>query len=268
MVFIDYTFALVVLDLQSGDDVLRVEPDDPRVEALGGQWPRWGVFPFWGADGAGVLLSSLPRPDLPLPSPVVLTLDGDLHALPEGAAVSHDLRYAIRGQPLAADELRRPLLPHPWYLYPWLNVRMRGFSGTFEVVDLRSGRVLRTVVAEEGHSLWYVWSSPGRIYYVVSPRGSDEISPEIRALDIATGETSLVSGEQMFEELDSAFSPKPHFFISNSRDVECAEVASSSARAICEPLREAVEDVLSHPHEEYGYYIVLGRDFMDLIWLD
>lgn len=267
VLFLDHTYAIVVLDLQSGDDVLRVEPDAPRVEALGRQWPLVGTFPLWGPDGEGILLWSHRLPDRPLPS-VVLTLDGDLHALPEGATVSEDLHYAIRGQPLTADEPRYPA-PDPWYLYPWLNSRVMGFSGSFEVVELRSGRVLRTVSAGEGHSLWYVWSSPGRIYYVVSPRGSDEISPEIRALDVATGETSLVSGEQMFEESDSAFSPELRLAVWDARHVECFEV-TASARATCEPLAEAAVEVLSPPHlhEKESDYLLVGREFLDLIWLD
>ena len=248
--FLDHTYAIVVLDLQSGDDVLRVEPGDPRIEALGRQWPLAGVFPLWGPDGAGILLWSLWTGDRPLVPWVVLTLDGDLRGLPEGATVSEDLHYAIRGQPLAADEPRNPA-PHPWYLSPWGNSRMMGFSDSFEVVELRSGRVLRTVSAEEGHSLWYVWSSPGRIYYVVSPQGSDEISPDIRALDIATGETLLVSGEQMFEESDSAFSAELRLAVWDAWHVECLEV-TASARAICEPLREAVVEVLSPPTRRTG----------------
>jgi hypothetical protein len=143
---------------------------------------------------------------------------------------------------------------------------MRGFSGSFEVVELRSGRVLRTVPAEEGHSLWYVWSSPGRIYYAVSPRWSDDVSPEIRALDIATGDTSLVSAEQVFEEADRAFRPRPRLLVRRSNEVVCVEVAAS-AFAICEPLREAVEEVLRRPHED-GDIAVMGRQFMDFIWLD
>ena len=269
VVFADHVFAIVVLDIQSGDEVLRVERDDPRVEAPGVRWPSGGTIQ-WSPDGAGFLLSTPLSHDVPVPSPAILMLDGGLHVLPEGAAVSDDLRYVIRGQALVRDELRLPV-QDPWYLHPWTNLQMRGFSGSFEVVELSSGRVLRTVIAEGGHSLWYVGSSPRHIYYVVSPQGSDEIVLEIHALDITTGETDLVSGQQMFERRDSGLSPKPRLAFKYSRG-ECFEV-TAAARAVCEPLLEAVEEVLNHPYKDHPYevpagYVVVGRDFLGLIWLD
>ncbi len=153
---------LLVLDAASGEELLRVEGDNPDLGTLqgGGRHGRLALGD-WHADGNAV---SITADDYT----AILPLDGDIRVLPEGSRVSSDLRYAIHFGEVVG------LLHHALV---WDKL---------DVLDAVTGRVLWTITDEAGIRRSYkepFWVDESR--YVAFTFGSNGAE---RILDTASGE--------------------------------------------------------------------------------
>ena len=160
---------LVALDALTGAEVLRVTSDDPALGPLrnGGPYELLSMGD-WRADGNALSLtarSPTPTTFFP-PYTVILELDGTIRVLPENRFLSPDLRYAIRFGEIIEWSARTGHAP---------------LWDRWEVFDVETGRLLRTIADEDGIQRPYgqapLWQ--GQSKYVAF---------NWRLLDIATGE--------------------------------------------------------------------------------
>ena len=153
--------SVIVLDVQSGDEVLRIEAGDPRIDVHESEWSL--EVARWSVDGAALLAGSY-----------VLTLDGEVHDA--SGRLSFDLRYGA--------------------VAPRLDSGARSLT----VVDIATGQDLFTLTPEQGNRIleWY-WGMPasGKAMYATVPAGAVNERPARRAVwrivDLDTGATSIVS---------------------------------------------------------------------------
>ena len=172
--------SVVVLDVPSGDEVVRVEADDPRIDApASGSEAQWALeVTRWSVDGASLLAGGRGA------GAFVLTLDGEVHKIPyrSGYAffLSPDLRHYIssEGTPQAATSLI--------------------------VTELSTGRALLTLTPGEGELLMH-GAGPVSAKYVYTsfPDGAQHRDPSQgrrvsvgHVVDLETGETTLLSEDK------------------------------------------------------------------------
>lgn len=163
--------SVIVLDVQSGDEVLRIEADDPRIDVHESEWSL--EVDRWSVDGSALLAGSY-----------VLTLDGEVHDA--RGRLSFDLRYGA--------------------IAPGLGSGARSLT----VVDIATGQDLFTLTPEQGNRIleWY-WGMPasGKAMYATVPAGAVNERPARRAVwrivDLDTGATGIVNlDEKMRAEWD------------------------------------------------------------------
>ncbi len=153
--------SIIVLDVQSGDEVLRVEADDPRIDVHESEWSL--EVDRWSVDGAALLAGSY-----------ILTLDGEVHDA--SGRLSFDLRYGA--------------------VAPGLGRGARSLT----VVDIATGQDLFTLTPEQGNRIleWY-WGLPasGKAMYATVPAGAVNERPARQAVwrivDLETGATGTVN---------------------------------------------------------------------------
>ena len=123
---------LLVLDAASGEELLRVEGDNPLLGSLQGGG-RFGqlVIGDWHPDGNALSITADDYSGSEAHT-VVLALDGDIRVLPQDSLVSSDLRYAIHFGEVVG------LLHHALV---WDRL---------DVLDAVTGRVLWTITDEAG----------------------------------------------------------------------------------------------------------------------
>ncbi|MXW26724.1 MAG: hypothetical protein F4Z77_10605 [Dehalococcoidia bacterium] len=170
--------SIIVLDVQSGDEFLRIKADDPRIDAREADWSlevtRWSIdgtaLLVWGA-GAGTL---------------VITLDGEVRTTPTGR-LSLDLRYAADAPRLVSTGAR-----------------------SLTVFETATEREILTLTPEEGRVIFgWDWGLPasGKAIYGTVPRGAVNERPARQAVwrivDLDTGGTTTVSlDEQLRADWD------------------------------------------------------------------
>ena len=164
---------LVLLSIGSGDELLRVEADDPQMLSL--RQVGWGSadnpgrllrLGEWSRDSdalslrAGRVFEWSDRyPGVPEPQQLaILSLEGDLSVLPAGWLLSPGLRYALNpGELLTARRF--------WETdrYLWRE---------FDVVDIENGELLWTIELEQGQgiiptdpSVWGRWGDAARVVW-------------------------------------------------------------------------------------------------------
>lgn len=159
--------SLIVLDVQSGDELLRVEADDPRIGAAESE--RWSLEVIrWSVDGAALLARGSGAGDF------IVTLDGEVRETPSGL-LSLNLCYGAVAPRLSSSGAR-----------------------SLTVVELATGREILTLTPEEGRviSVWY-WGVPasGKALYATAPAGAVNERPARvwRIVDLDTGDTTVVS---------------------------------------------------------------------------
>lgn len=172
--------SIIVLDVQSGDEILRIEADDPRLDAVDSE--KWSLDVLrWSVDGAALLsMASFGRGSGA--GDFVLTLDGEVRDTPSGL-LSLDLRYGA--------------------IAPGLSAGARSLT----VVEVATGRVLFTLTPERGNRIieWY-WGTPAscRAIYATSPAGAANERPVRstvwRIVDLDTGGTTIVSPEEILRD--------------------------------------------------------------------
>ncbi|MCY3647036.1 MAG: helix-turn-helix transcriptional regulator [Chloroflexi bacterium] len=203
--------SLVVLDLQTGDEALRIEAGDSRIgppapqsKTLGElQLVRWSVdgTALWAMSHARGANQGIDRLHL------IITLDGDVYVVHQGyenrLRFSPDLRYAI-------------------------SVRWDGAPrfDSLTVTELSTGRSLLRLTGEDGGNLAHVVGPvDGQYAYAVLPLGVSEhftrwepvrglvlnsIPLEhalaVHLVDLATGETTVVDPDdgKMLDEIELA----------------------------------------------------------------
>ena len=161
---------LLVLDAASGEELLRVESDNPLLGPLqDGGWQGRLAMGDWSTDGNAVSVTASNYT-------AVLRLDGNVRVLPEGVLVSPDLRYAIEfGEVIE-------LSPATGHAPVWERL---------DVLEAETGRAVWTIEEEGGiraprhdlpDGLWFGDSK--YVAFSVWP------SAETQLLDTATGESS------------------------------------------------------------------------------
>ena len=144
---------LLVVDVASGDELLSVGSDHPGLVALRGAEPDSTLLTLgeWSANGEAISIAAnswyggyRTHPARRL-AVAILTLDGDVDVLPDGWTLSRNLRYAFR-----------PSSEHP------------GLAESVDVIDIESGRVIRTVGEADGRVVlpdsWH--QGPDRFVYL------------------------------------------------------------------------------------------------------
>ena len=166
--------SLIILDVQSGDELLRVEADDPRIDA--GESGSWSLEVIrWSADGAALLARGSGAGDF------VLTLDGEIRDTPSGL-LSLDLRYGAVAPRLSSSGAR-----------------------SLTVVELAMGREILTLTPEEGRVIsWWYWGVPGsgKAMYATAPAGAVNERPAYvwRIVDLDTGGATTVSLDERLRD--------------------------------------------------------------------
>ena len=187
---------IVVIDLRSGGEVLRLDLDDPRIGPPNPRIQAFGILELrrWSTEGRGLWFRSRLSASRSLHA--ILTLEGDLHVLTEeiGELITFpsDLRHAIAHSGWQ-DQL--------------------GFD-SLTVTELSTGRIVLMLEAGEGHFLWHV-AGPFAGRYVYATIAVDDLDqvlsrPEglggawvnlaalhegiaLHDVDLATGDGILVS---------------------------------------------------------------------------
>ena len=120
---------LLVLDAASGEELLRVESDNPLLGPLqDGGWQGRLAMGDWSTDGNAVSVTASNYT-------AVLRLDGGVRVLPEGVLVSLDLRYAIQFGEIIEWSFRTQHAP------VWASL---------ELLEVETGRVAWTVSNTDG----------------------------------------------------------------------------------------------------------------------
>ena len=162
--------SVVVLDVQSGDELVRLEADDPRIDPP----PSADDFSLevsrWGMNGDALLVSGRGTGSF------VVTLNGEVRETSIGGR-SPDLRYGIVAEP-----------------------RRRSTYDSLTVMELTTGRVVLTLAPEEGSRIWeWYWGAPPFpefMYATVPENVVDRLERIKRAVwhivDVETGATRTV----------------------------------------------------------------------------
>ena len=202
--------SLLVLDIATGAELLRIRYDDALLEPLREAAPNVEFFSLgdWHADSGSLSLiaaRSACRWCYPPDRAAIVSLDGGMRMLPEGWLLSPDLRHALRLGEIAGH--REGQHGGPFYV-----------REGFDVLDLESGEVW-TVAAEEGGGLivrewgpsagWWQerswWQEPSYIRFeelAAEPEWRDKPprEGEWRILDAAT-RTILPKTEGLMREI-------------------------------------------------------------------
>ena len=163
---------LLVLNIVTGGELLRVASDDPALKALRDNWSIERLqMGEWHGDGTAL---SVTATDYGTTLTVIVGLDGSVRVLPEDWwSLSSDLRYAIRvGEVISAVPGSAPL-GHQFIRDRW------------DVFDVETGRLLWTLGDESGiqrsdHVPTWLGGSRYLGFHLPSIGG--------RVLDTATGE--------------------------------------------------------------------------------
>ncbi len=201
------TGAVVVINLHSGEEVLRVLGDDPRI-------PPHGKLELerWSTDGGALLVSATWTA-----AHLVLELDGSVYVFPEEVrhtsefAFSPDLRYVVRGRVLSPENYDRDVLS----VLEDVRVPEKAWVESLAIVEVDTGRELAVVMADEGNVLVHVVGPvDGRMVYATVPVGElplDDAEEAASALfeamvvhvfDLATGQATPM--DQMDRSLRDA----------------------------------------------------------------
>lgn len=172
--------SFIVLDVQSGDDVLLIEGDDPRIASSpleSGE--RWSIEPVtWGTDGTSLWARDGD-------ANLIITLDGDVHVFPyqRGFAsfFSPDLRYHIALEGSLSLE-----------------------ATSLTVTEIATGQVVVTLTPEEGDRLMHgAGPVSGKYVFTSFPRGAQrgDAAHRLRVtvghvIDLETGERTLLSDDK------------------------------------------------------------------------
>ncbi|MDE2933723.1 MAG: helix-turn-helix transcriptional regulator [Chloroflexota bacterium] len=182
--------AVVVIDLHSGEEVLRLPGDDPRI-------PPHGKLELerWSTDGRALLVSAAWSSVLTA-AHLVLELDGSVNVFPEEVrstveiAFSPDLRYLVRGTLLSPENYDSDALSVLEVVRLTRGASVESLSAWVEsltIVEVDTGRELAEVVADEGNILAHsVGPEDGRILYQMVPVGE-------LPLDNAEGAASAIN---------------------------------------------------------------------------
>lgn len=202
---------VVVIDLHTGEEVLRVPGDDPRI-------PPHGKLELqrWSTDGGALLVSAIWSSVLTA-AHVVLELDGSVHVFPEEVrstaeiAFSPDLRYLVRGRLLSPENYRRDVLS----VLEQIRVPGKAWLESLTIVEVDTGLELAVVMADEGNVLAHIVGPvDGRIVYQTLPVSElplDDVERAARAgneamvahvFDLATGHDTPT--EQLDQNLREA----------------------------------------------------------------
>ena len=241
--------SIIVLDILSGSEVLRVSEEDIRLEFIGDLALR-----RWSTDGEALLVAHELRDDA---LQIILTLEGDHYVFPDEPRTSDfspDLRHAIHGR------LVRRAVPTD-----------QGGDGdvvtiieALTVIEISTGRILATVTAEEGHELSHQGGPlSGHYFYDIRPYYSFEGSVSQRnILELATGKVMVLAP-------DSGLAQEALLEYWRARDVDvlanwgcCYE--SASALDACDATVEAFREVRSARNLPSG----LRWELVGFIWLD
>ena len=172
---------LLVLDAASGEELLRVEGDDPLLAPLRAHQLTVGS---WHANGNALSLT----PGEHWLNTANVGLDGDVRVLPEGSLVSPDLRYALRfGSSVAGRD---------WFESAWASI---------EVLDTETGDVRWTISDDEGLARLSVWWDRAPTFWLGGSKYVAFYAYSTNArliLDTATGEilTLRRGTERQFED--------------------------------------------------------------------
>ncbi len=191
--------AVVVIDLHSGEEVLRVAGDDPRI-------PPHGKLELerWSTDG-GALLVSATWSSVLTAAHLVLELDGNVYVFPKEVrpmsefAFSPDLRYLVRGGLLSPGNYDSEVLS----VLEVVRLRGKAWVESLAIVEVDTGRELALVMADDGNVLVHaVGPVDGRMVYATAPVGGlplddvEEVASAMTAamvfhvFDLATGKVT------------------------------------------------------------------------------
>ena len=226
-----YPARTVVLDIPSGDEILRIVHDDvPSVLGLSlsheshywdVQLRGWGAL-AWTSDSAGVCLWLVDGDGLDgVAYDILVALDGDVRLVPcdEGAVrgspcFSPDNRYLVRGYADQGTE------------YGARNWRH------FDIIDFDSGQVLWSLESanflQEAHWEWaspdrFAWSSGASLFrFELQPPGWDAEHAEVSVIDVTTGEIEVIDGADYL----ARFHPPPR------ATTDCPENPGQSCRIL------------------------------------
>ena len=161
---------LGLFDTATGDQLLGVIGDDPRLASLPGRDMRL-YLGYWNVDGSAVSVASQ------WGRTAIVALNGDIRVLPREWTVSSDLRYALQF---------REGVKLGQHTFGWKSI---------DVFDVATGNVAATISSEGGMEVPY-----GRFYWVHGEEHAAFGSPTTRshwelprALDTETGETRPLS---------------------------------------------------------------------------
>ena len=233
--------SVIVLDVQSGDEVLRIEADDPRIDVQESEWSL--EVDRWSVDGSALLVAGS----------YVLTLDGEVHDA--RGRLSFDLRYGA--------------------IAPGLGSGARSLT----VVDIATGQDLFTLTPEQGNRIleWY-WGMPasGKAMYATVPAGAVNERPARRAVwrivDLDTGATGIVNlDEKVRAEWDWVWGLNGMTFrTSASSTAKC--VYRHQALDPCIDLNVASQEALQfiyRDQERQERNASIGQtELLGFIWLD
>ncbi len=245
---------IIVLDVQSGDEILRVEADDPRVDADAvGSDEQWALeVSRWSVDGSALLVWRTGGGSF------ILTLDGEVHEIPDERDIppnllSPDLRYGTEARRLFSAG-----------------------AESLTVVELATGRDLLTLTAADGSRIWHAYGpASGKYLYATAPLGvgSDARRDLLvwHLADLDTGNTTVVSiGDEKLQaewewiwwlqEGGWLLSPMAQCLYRH-RDLDlCADLIEVS--------QEALEFLYKDQERRERSDSIRRTDFIGFVWLD
>ena len=244
--------SIVVLDVQSGDELVRLEADDPRIDPP----PSADDFSLevsrWGMSGDALLVSGRGTGSF------VVTLDGQVRETSIGGR-SPDLRYGIVAEP-----------------------RRRSVYDSLTVMELTTGRVVLTLTPEEGSRIWgWYWGAPPspEFMYATVPenaRDSNERRAQAtwRIVDLDTGTTRIVD---IFDETlraewqwiwtiqDSSYTTLWGQCLVRHRNLDSCIDLFEGANEALDALPDD-PDATEEPRDPYTYS--RRTELLGIIWLD
>ncbi|MCY3506050.1 MAG: helix-turn-helix transcriptional regulator [Chloroflexi bacterium] len=174
--------SVIVLDLRSGDEVLRVSQEDIGLEF---QFVGALALRRWSRDGEALLVAYELRDEV---RRIVLTLEGDSYVMPDNRDtqvwLSPDLRHAIH------ERVVRKTVPTD----SGGDGKAVAVVEALTVVEISTERVLATITAEEGYTLVHgAGPLSGRYFYWMHPYYAFEGSASSQnALDLASDKVTGV----------------------------------------------------------------------------